>query len=79
MTYADDGFGNMTPTTPEPAAITSVFARVDGQLCRWEVSTDDHQLAINTVKQSIDHGIRPVLAMIEGGRLPSPNRERERA
>lgn len=76
MQYADDGFGNMIPVNPAPEprpeieACTWVFARMgDGRLARWRVGTADHHLAINALRGELDARIKPVLAMIEGGKL----------
>ena len=43
-----------------------VFTRIDGQLARWSVQTDDADVACDTVKRSL--GVRhrtPVLALVE--------------
>lgn len=71
MQYADDGFGNMIPVNPapEPIGATWVFAKLNGRLARWQVKTDDHHLAINTLREQLDPRIKPVLAMIEGGKM----------
>lgn len=76
--YADDGFGNLVPTD-NPHCIdygtSVVFAKVQGQLGRFEIATGDHEAAIAVVRSElIGYGDRrisrtryafgPVLALI---------------
>jgi hypothetical protein len=65
---ADDGFGNLISAIPQPECTTSVFARIGGRLARWEVATGNPIRAIDTVRGELQPRIRPVLALIEGGK-----------
>jgi hypothetical protein len=64
---ADDGYGNLIPTTPKPEGQTHVYARINGRLARWLVDTPDHHLAINALRSELHERIKPVLAVIVGG------------
>ena len=65
---ADDGFGNLIPTDPPPQGHTWVFARLGAKLARWRVETPDHALAIDTLRVELRRNVKPILALIEGGK-----------
>ena len=64
---ADDGFGNLISTAPQPEGVTWVFAKLNGRLARWRVGTPDHRVAIDALRAELRHDIKPVLALIESG------------
>jgi hypothetical protein len=68
VNLADDGFGNLISTRPAPSGFTWVFFRWGNRLQRWHVGTPDHARAIEAVAHEVKESIRPILALIEGGK-----------